>query len=95
MADFTVHIPDAFVPRVVGPVETRIQSIRTSALIVDKILPWLGVATVDDLTQLQKAEVICQHFLWSLTANKEGGDAREIAWHDAVDQAVDDFNPGT
>ena len=95
MADFTVHIPDAFVPRVVDPVEDRLQSIRTSAVVVDKILPWLGVATVDDLTPTQKPEVVCQHFLWSLTANVEAGDARDIAWQDAVDQAVDDFSPGT
>ena len=95
MADFTVHIPDSFVARVVVPVEIRMGTIAGEPFVVDKILPWLGVPDVASLTPKQQAEVICQYHLWSLTLNDEVSDATQDAAAAAQQLAIDDFNPGT
>lgn len=95
MAEFTVHIPDSFVARVVTPVEDRIQAIQGDSVVVDKILPWLGVATVDDLTPKQKAEVVCQYYLWSMVATLHASEEMSLVWNTAWQDTADDFDPGT
>lgn len=90
MADFTVHIPDAFVPRLVDVVDTWVHHID-GLQVAQKYLNWVGKTNVDELTNKQKAELACIVFLWKLAANKEADDGATAGRDAARQQAEDDF----
>ena len=94
MADFTVHIPDAFVPRLVGPVDNFILAWESHPIMA-KILAYLGVPEVASLTAKQRGEVFCQCHLWKSVADVEVSEAATTAMDDARQAVEDDFEPGT
>lgn len=92
MADFTITIPDAFVPRLIDPVNYRATNIEPMP-VVQKILAAWGEPTVAGLTATQKGELCALLHLWQLVQQAERSAAGDAAYA-AADQAVlDDFNP--
>jgi hypothetical protein len=91
MADFTVHIPDAFIPRAISPVQQRFDLIASEPVGI-KLLAYHGV-TAGTATNTQKAEIVCQYHIWVLVMNSETDIAQAAAWQAAYDAAVNDFNP--
>ncbi len=96
MADLTVTVPDAFVPRLIDPVAARASAIESWG-ITQKILAHWSEPDVASLTAIEKAELVALVHLWQLA--KLWG--RENIGEDAADEAVaehdlavlDDFNP--
>ncbi len=95
MAQFDVHIPDSFVARLVVPVDRRIETIGFNEMVLNKILPYLGVPDIASLTAKQKAEVVCMYHLWELEVqNHSSTDANDARTAAALD-SFNSFNPGT
>ena len=90
MADFTVHIPDSYVARLVDPVDQRLAAIENLD-VTQKYLAWLGAATIADLTPNQRPEVVCGVFLWQLSANMVTDEAGQTAREEAYQGEEDDF----
>jgi hypothetical protein len=92
MADMTVTVPDAFLPRLVDPVNYRATNIEDMP-VVQKILTAWGEPTVAGLTTIQKGELCCLLHLWQLVQQKERSTAGNAATAVADQAVLDDFNP--
>lgn len=91
MANLNPWYPDAFVASVLPYVETFVQGIKDQPVVIEKMLPTYGAATVDELTNVQKGELACQYFIWSLKANTEANDAQVAAYESARNSIKDEF----
>ena len=92
MADFTITVPDTFVPRLVGPVGVRASGIEDWP-VVQKILSAWGKPTVASLTNTEKGELCALAHLWQLVQQVEVNSAGNAAMETARQTVVDDFNP--
>ena len=92
MAEMTITVPDAFLPRLLGPVATRAAGIEDLP-VVQKILTAWGKPTVASLTAVEKGELCALAHLWQLVQQTEVNDAGNVAMATARQTVVDDFNP--
>ena len=92
MADFTITVPDPFVPRAVDPVGARALHIENLP-VTQKILAAWGETSVSDLTAKEKGELVLLVHLWTLIREWERNDAMNTAGAEADQSALDDFNP--
>jgi hypothetical protein len=88
---FTITVPDVWAARFLPAVEERASGIENH-FVVQKVLQAWGVASVDELTGKQKAELVCLFRLWSLTSQYEANLAGNTARQAALQSAIDDFN---
>jgi len=88
MADFTINLPDPWVPRVMEWVDIRAEQLNTHPVIINKGFPEYGVTDLMDLTPLDRARVIVKFELYSgvrTVERKAAGLAAENAAKDDVD----------
>ena len=92
MPSITRTYPAAWVARMEPAVQAKFEEIRRHQ-VVEKLLTLRGV-TVEELTAVDKAEILIDFMFWETVAAHEGAEAREAAFHNAVQQAIDDFTVG-
>lgn len=92
MADFTVFIPNDFVPLLTNRVTEHCTAFETTAA-GQKLLTYYGKPNVAALTAAEKAQFSCQIHLWKLYRDWHVSDEINTA-RTAAEQAADDvFNP--
>ena len=92
--EFTITVPDAFIAGhdVVPAVQARSTHIENRG-VTQKILAAMGETDVEDLTNVQRGELVLLVFLWDMTREFERNAARGAAENAADQDALDDFNP--
>jgi hypothetical protein len=90
MPSITRTYPAAWAARMIPAVNAKIEQLQRHR-VVQKIMGLRGFPSLAEMTDAQKAETLIDFMFWEITGDFEAAQARDAAYHAALETSIDDF----